>query len=431
MDYQKGIVLRLFAFFSPVKGELTATLLIMLFILLVTTPKNFIDNYKLRAQAEDLELVELVYLQRIQTIEAALALIAQQAATTFDANEAAAALPKSLSSNITRIEVLDPSHYRTFVADMKLNIGAWDHYASEEPFNIALADNGNSYFIRTSADRQIPLYYVATVNSELFWTVPNNNVMVVNTDSQGNVLFSHRENQGKLDKLLLHTLKTSEASEGYYLYRNENISYRIMTSGGQTLYMLFIDRFRLVDRIYFLMIIIGFLAMVLMLSVYQINNKRKQAHYQSSIDELSQLFNRKHLHRNKRKIEAQPDQFVALLDIDYFKSVNDTFGHITGDKIIKQISQLLKDNARKKDIVFRYGGEEFLMVLSADSLSEAERIFNRIRQRIESAPLDPRVTVSVGIAKLDGSIDRALAEADKYLYVAKESGRNRVCSALD
>ncbi|UTV30836.1 GGDEF domain-containing protein [Photobacterium atrarenae] len=431
MDHKKGIILRLLTFFSPVKGELVATLLILLFILLVTTPKNFINNYKLRAQAEDLELVELVYLQRIQNIEAALMLVRQQATTTYEANAVVKALPKSLSNHISQIDVLDQTHYRNFNADLKLNIGALDHYASEAPFNIALADNGNSYFILTATDRQIPLHYVATVNSAQLWAVPNNNVMVLNTDSQGNVLFSHSENKGKIDKLLLHTLKTSPTSEGYYLYRSENISYRIMNSGGQTLYMLFIDRFRLVDRIYFLMTAIGFVAIVLLLSVYQVNRKRKQAHYQSSIDELSQLFNRKHLHRNKRKIEAQPDQFVALLDIDHFKSVNDTFGHITGDKVIKQISQLLKDNARKKDIVFRYGGEEFLMILNADSQAEAEKIFNRIRQRIESAPLDPKITVSIGIAKLEGSIDRALAEADKYLYVAKASGRNQVCSALE
>lgn len=431
MDHKKGIILRLLTFFSPVKGELVATLLIMLFILLVTTPKNFIDNYKLRAQAEDLELAELVYLQRIQNIEAALMLVRQQATTTYEANAVVKALPKSLSSHISQIDVLDQTRYRNFSADLKLNTGALDHDTSEAPFNIALADNGNSYFILTATDRQIPLHYVATVNSAQLWAVPNNNVMVVNTDSQGNVLFSHSENKGKIDKLLLHTLKTSPTSAGYYLYRNENISYRIMNSGGQTLYMLFIDRFRLVDRIYFLMTAIGFVAIVLLLSVYQVNRKRKQAHYQSSIDELSQLFNRKHLHRNKRKIEAQPDQFVALLDIDHFKNVNDTFGHITGDKIIKQISQLLKDNARKKDIVFRYGGEEFLMILNADSQAEAEKIFNRIRHRIEIAPLDPRITVSIGIAKLEGSIDRALAEADKYLYVAKASGRNQVCSALD
>lgn len=423
--------MRLLTFFSPVKSELVATILIMLFILLVTTPKNFIDNYKLSAQAEDLALVELVYLQRIQKIETALMLIRQQATTTGEAGKVADKLPKSLTNNISRIDIMDQTHYRQFISDLKLNLGDLEYGNSTAPFNIALADNGNSYFILTAADRQLPLYYIATVNSAQLWAVPNNNVMVVNTDSQGNVLFSHRENQGKVDKLLLHTLKTSPTQEGYYLYRNENISYRILSAGGQTLYMLFIDRFRLVDRIYFLMTAIGFLAIVLLLSVYQVNRKRKQAKYQSSIDELSQLFNRKHLHRHKRKIEAQPDQFVALLDIDHFKNVNDTFGHITGDKIIKQISQLLKDNARKKDIVFRYGGEEFLMVLNADSLTEAEKIFNRIRHRIEIAPLDPRITVSIGIAKLEGSIDRALAEADKYLYVAKTSGRNQVYSALD
>jgi diguanylate cyclase (GGDEF)-like protein len=124
---------------------------------------------------------------------------------------------------------------------------------------------------------------------------------------------------------------------------------------------------------------------------------------------------------------------VASLDIDHFKSVNDIHGHGVGDQVIKSLSRLLKQRLRSNDVIGRMGGEEFAAVLSGTSIGEAEKIFNGIRQafsEIEHPSGEQKfsVTLSCGIAEFPAHQTpiELLEAADKALYVAKNSGRNRV-----
>ena len=125
---------------------------------------------------------------------------------------------------------------------------------------------------------------------------------------------------------------------------------------------------------------------------------------------------------------------VAMLDIDYFKRYNDTYGHRTGDMVLKELSGLLKKNTRKLDIVGRYGGEEFILILPATSKDQAGILAERIRNAVQTYPFCQgrlnSVTISVGIATCpeDSNIPEVLIEkSDNALYEAKEKGRNRVC----
>lgn len=135
----------------------------------------------------------------------------------------------------------------------------------------------------------------------------------------------------------------------------------------------------------------------------------------------------------KRRV---PDEnfsyWMAILDIDYFKRINDNFGHVFGDEILILLSRLLKSNFRTDDLLFRYGGEEFVVLLKAPGEDEALIALNRFRNAVESYdfPRIGRMTISIGFARIlnDQIPSMLLARADQALYYAKEHGRNRVCS---
>ncbi len=152
-------------------------------------------------------------------------------------------------------------------------------------------------------------------------------------------------------------------------------------------------------------------------------------------DQLTKLHNRHYLSdalsKQISKAKRHNEVFsVIIADIDHFKNINDTFGHLTGDIILQAVAKVIQEGARKEDIAARFGGEEFVLVLdnctAADALTKAQIL----REKIEQLhPEGISVTVSFGVAQLDASIEKGedlLKNADKALYIAKEEGRNRV-----
>ena len=124
---------------------------------------------------------------------------------------------------------------------------------------------------------------------------------------------------------------------------------------------------------------------------------------------------------------------LMLLDVDHFKSYNDSFGHPAGDAVLQQVAQVLRSRARPSDFVARYGGEEFAVVLTTTDRSGAQKVAEAMRAGIEQAEFPQRrITVSIGVATLrEGVADRAalVKAADTALYAAKHDGRNRVAQA--
>ena len=157
----------------------------------------------------------------------------------------------------------------------------------------------------------------------------------------------------------------------------------------------------------------------------------KKVYISAYQDELTNLWNRKYLYiRLKGEIKRLRHNTIlslAIVDIDDFKSVNDTFGHLFGDKVLKEIADILKNNLRKDDIIARWGGEEFIIVLPNTEVKSAKVVFNRIREKIEKYDFGCKITVSGGIAFVNEYIEseKLIEMADKALYKAKKR-KNRI-----
>jgi len=159
-------------------------------------------------------------------------------------------------------------------------------------------------------------------------------------------------------------------------------------------------------------------------------------------DSLTRLLNRQMLSDSMDRVLDQLHDIIrrkgdkgietwclAIIDIDHFKRVNDQYGHLIGDEVILQLAQLMHASFRKNDLLFRYGGEEFSVLLSNASLEDTEMVMDRFRKRVENHnfPQIKTVTVSIGYTQItpDEFPSALLDQADRALYYSKEHGRNQ------
>jgi len=190
------------------------------------------------------------------------------------------------------------------------------------------------------------------------------------------------------------------------------------------------------NTIIFICIAIAFL--FLMMRQIKIRGILKQL---AQTDSLTRLLNRKSLFDRGFALVKQSqtnniEMSVVLLDLDYFKQVNDTYGHGVGDEVLKIVAILGCETMRSRDIFARLGGEEFVAVLPDANLEEAKAIAQRLREKINSCDLSEfgvtsPISASFGVAALsqvDPDFDALLHGADEAMYIAKANGRNQVCS---
>ncbi len=169
---------------------------------------------------------------------------------------------------------------------------------------------------------------------------------------------------------------------------------------------------------------------LLLLILYKNNIERK-----TELDALTGLPNRSFVQRRFEELRRAGVELCAIIiDLDYFKSINDTHGHDAGDRVLRAAANTLRQELRDEDIVSRWGGEEFVMIIPATSIDLGTGIAERARQDLENRTIETReaslsVTASFGVAfgsASDESLDELLARADEMLYQAKQNGRNRV-----
>lgn len=172
-------------------------------------------------------------------------------------------------------------------------------------------------------------------------------------------------------------------------------------------------------------------------NVADISTEKSAIQASANTDPLTGVFNRRYFMQNaKRSVEMGlkwgRHVFIAMFDLDYFKKINDTYGHQAGDRVLVVFADMVSSSIRDNDIFARYGGEEFILLVSCATQDDAWNLVERIRVAISRQPIEFQgaeisVTTSVGVAELDAETDveSAIACADQALYKAKADGRNR------
>ncbi|KHE01740.1 diguanylate cyclase (GGDEF)-like protein [Pantoea sp. PNA 14-12] len=176
--------------------------------------------------------------------------------------------------------------------------------------------------------------------------------------------------------------------------------------------------------------------------MYQLYEEKESFSDLSMLDPLTGLYNRRGLKNRLDNIldNHAGSHYVLLLDIDHFKAYNDNYGHAMGDQALARVSVAIRDAVRSRDVVTRYGGEEFLVLMTNVNASIAMKLAERIRQYVVNLEIphmfnervSTHVTISAGIAPIyDDEFDQAVANADRALYVAKNQGRNTILAWED
>jgi len=173
--------------------------------------------------------------------------------------------------------------------------------------------------------------------------------------------------------------------------------------------------------------------------INQLKDKLASSREEALVDSLTGLLNRRGCDEKLKNLDLADTHSSLAIDIDHFKKVNDTFGHFIGDKVIQRIAKTIQGHIGEKDIAVRFGGEEFVVVLTKTPIIEAKEIAERIRLSISKMKLKqrdtntylPPISVSIGIAQNDNISEwtTLFEQADGALYQAKSSGRNRCICA--
>jgi diguanylate cyclase (GGDEF)-like protein len=166
----------------------------------------------------------------------------------------------------------------------------------------------------------------------------------------------------------------------------------------------------------------------------RLKKAHEQIHELAIRDALTGIYNRRYIWDEMSGAERHAQQgeatfSVCLIDLDKFKSINDTYGHPMGDEVLKSVAAHMQSQIRTGDICARYGGEEFLCLLNNTNVENAFIFADRLRQTVSELVInDLKVSISVGVAQyaVDEDFSKTLARADAALYIAKENGRNRV-----
>lgn len=158
-------------------------------------------------------------------------------------------------------------------------------------------------------------------------------------------------------------------------------------------------------------------------------------------DPLTRVYNRQRMlpmlaREQERAIGADEPCVIGMVDLDHFKSVNDTHGHPAGDAVLKHVALFFATHLRPSDLIFRYGGEEFLLCLPDTNIHGARRVLDRLRRELAEEQIDIgngvtlQVTSSFGITAVekDLTLEELIARADQAVYTAKTGGRNQVCA---
>lgn len=158
----------------------------------------------------------------------------------------------------------------------------------------------------------------------------------------------------------------------------------------------------------------------------------------ATTDELTSLYNRRYFDLRLAEESSRSDRYknelsLIMIDFDDFKKHNDAYGHQTGDKLLRDMAKLIRSSVRKSDMVFRYGGDEFAVLVLGCEIAKAEQVAKSLVERVSDyqftslkGQLIERITISCGVACYEGNMEALVAEADRCLFSAKNAGKGHV-----
>lgn len=148
-------------------------------------------------------------------------------------------------------------------------------------------------------------------------------------------------------------------------------------------------------------------------------------------DELTKIYNRRKMKEMTNKIfnnNLEQDIYIAIIDLDNFKKINDKYGHPNGDKVLEKLVELIQKFIKEPDMLFRYGGEEFTIIFNNKNKNEVLEILKRIQEHINDALFldEVKCSVSIGVAPKEKTYEETIYKADKALYWVKQNGKNNI-----
>jgi diguanylate cyclase (GGDEF)-like protein len=241
--------------------------------------------------------------------------------------------------------------------------------------------------------------------------------------------------------LIYVTQKHSTNNSGFYYYTSIGFSFVFFGLFILTLNHIFIYSAQAVNISVKLLFVLGYALIAIGVTKWIKYNETRQGELsvQANTDELTGLLNRRSFAHfmefefKNAQNNAQPFSLI-IIDIDYFKQVNDNHGHLNGDEVLKNLADVLKKSFRAADKVCRWGGEEFAVLLPATKLIHAVNVAEKIRKVIESqviyiSDVEIKITISLGVSEFkntDNRIENIINRADEALYNAKNNNRNCV-----
>jgi len=188
--------------------------------------------------------------------------------------------------------------------------------------------------------------------------------------------------------------------------------------------------------IYKILFVVFIIALFIVYRQFLLKKQNKELMKLSTIDPMTGAYNRRYLYNVSKELTALAKRekkhlSIAMIDIDNFKKINDTYGHDVGDEVIKTVVNIMRKTSRDSDLSIRFGGEEFVILFPNTDIEQSIIVLEKIRKTIEESTLISNFsfTVSIGVSKFiysENHIDKSIKRADEKLYIAKNSGKNRI-----
>ncbi|MEA2112069.1 MAG: diguanylate cyclase [Campylobacterota bacterium] len=265
-------------------------------------------------------------------------------------------------------------------------------------------------------------------NNQLYWSDEIYNIFEIDKSEfkasyDGFLNVIHPDDRGLVNEAYSNSLKTKE---------NYSIEHRLLMDDGRIKWVreecnieFDVDRNPLIS--------VG-----VVIDITELHLTQQKLIEQAYADDLTKLNNRKSYTENIQKLLSQYKRYqtpfsIIMYDIDNFKQINDVYGHIIGDNVLIEMSQLIKSHLRESDYIFRIGGEEFIILLTKTQINKAKLVSEKIRNSVENnlnTIKDKKITISIGLTEVEenDTEDSIFQRVDSLMYESKNSGKNRVTS---